>query len=61
MTSSNNLTDQIVCEGTDGAGLDSQKGEIWISTKVSVVIGLVELCLHYGIARDASLATLQVC
>lgn len=60
MTSSNNLTDQIVPWGIDGAGSESQNGEIWITTKVSVVIGLVELSLHYGIARDASLATLQV-
>lgn len=28
--------------------------------KVSVDIGLVELCLHYGISIDASLATVQV-
>ena len=32
----------------------------WIAMKVSVDVNLVELCLHYGIARDASLATVQV-
>ena len=34
--------------------------EKWISTKVSVIIDLVELSLYYGVTRDASLATLKV-
>lgn len=34
--------------------------ETWISTKVSVIIDLVELSLFYGLTKDASLATLQV-
>ncbi|XP_015084887.1 uncharacterized protein LOC107028368 [Solanum pennellii] len=32
----------------------------WIVTKVSIAINLVELGLHYGLTRDASLATMQV-
>ncbi|KAK2995313.1 hypothetical protein RJ640_023827 [Escallonia rubra] len=47
-------------QGSDASRSEVQNGEIWISMKVSVVIGLVELCLHYGTSRDASLATLQV-
>ncbi|XP_050223282.1 uncharacterized protein LOC126673249 [Mercurialis annua] len=37
-----------------------QNGEAWISMKVSVLINLVELSLHSGVTRDASLATLQI-
>ncbi|XP_068305501.1 uncharacterized protein [Pyrus communis] len=32
----------------------------WVMMKVSLVIGLVELCLHTGVARDAPLATVQI-
>lgn len=32
-----------------------------VSMKLSVIIDLVELCLHAGISGDASLATVQVC
>lgn len=42
---------------TESVNLDK---EIWISTKVSVIIDLVELSLYYGLTKDASLATLQV-
>ncbi|KAL8101699.1 hypothetical protein AgCh_033550 [Apium graveolens] len=58
--SSNNVIDHVVSQGLDDAGSDSQSAGIWITTKVSVVVGVVELCLHYGLATDASLATLQV-
>lgn len=58
--SSSNVTERVVSQGLDDAGSDSQSVGIWITTKVSVVVGVVELCLHYGLATDASLATLQV-
>ncbi|XP_062073801.1 uncharacterized protein LOC133778015 isoform X2 [Humulus lupulus] len=38
----------------------SANGEVWIVTKVSVFIGLVELRLYTAMARDAPLATVQV-
>ncbi|KAL3817950.1 hypothetical protein ACJIZ3_003855 [Penstemon smallii] len=46
--------------GIDSAKSEIQSREKWVTTKVSVRIDLVELCLHYGFTRDASLATLQV-
>ncbi|KAL0409292.1 UNVERIFIED_CONTAM: hypothetical protein Sradi_1863600 [Sesamum radiatum] len=50
---------------TGSQALDPAKAEMqargaWVATKVSVHINMVELCLHYGVSRDASLATLQV-
>ncbi|EEF45057.1 vacuolar protein sorting-associated protein, putative [Ricinus communis] len=39
---------------------EAENGESWILMKVSVLISLVELSLHTGLARDASLATLQI-
>ncbi|KAK3008800.1 hypothetical protein RJ639_013898 [Escallonia herrerae] len=59
-TSSVDTIEPLFPQGSDASRSEVQNGEIWISMKVSVVIGLVELCLHYGTARDASLATLQV-
>ncbi|KAJ7944655.1 pleckstrin-likey (PH) domain-containing protein [Quillaja saponaria] len=46
----------------DVNGIDSNTtlDGAWIVLKVSVIINLVELCLHTGVNRDASLATLQV-
>ncbi|TQD75366.1 hypothetical protein C1H46_039097 [Malus baccata] len=46
----------------DPVGLESQNANegAWVMMKVSLVIGLVELCLHTGVARDAPLATVQV-
>lgn len=58
--SSNSVIEHVVSQGLDDAGSDSHSAGIWITTKVSVVVGVVELCLHYGLATDASLATLQV-
>lgn len=38
----------------------TQDGESWITTKVSVAIDLVVLCLRTGIGGDTSLATVGV-
>lgn len=48
--------------GDSDAAVDSkaQNSEVWINMKASVVINLVELSLHSGVSRDASLATMQV-
>lgn len=40
------------------SGISTQ--EVWTAIKVSVTIDLVELRLHSGVARDASLASVQV-
>lgn len=63
--STNTSADVVESEGNisqDVDGLESQiaNGEAWIVTKVSVIIGLVELRLYTTLARDASLATVQV-
>ena len=50
----------IIPQGTDVVESQNVNGEVWILTKVSVVIGLVELRLYTAMARDASLATVQV-
>ncbi|XP_047340944.1 uncharacterized protein LOC124944671 [Impatiens glandulifera] len=39
---------------------ENQNSASWITMKVCIDIDLVELRLHYGIASDASLATVQV-
>ncbi|CAN4127752.1 unnamed protein product [Withania somnifera] len=39
---------------------EAEDKDKWIVTKVSIAIELVELGLHYGLTRDASLATMQV-
>ncbi|XP_024994007.1 uncharacterized protein LOC112527539 isoform X2 [Cynara cardunculus var. scolymus] len=52
--------DPLVRQDSEGHGNEAQNEPAWISMKVSVVVGLVEMSLHYGMARDASLATLQV-
>lgn len=39
---------------------ETQSREVWVATKISVHIDMVELSLHYGVTRDASLSTLQV-
>uniref|UniRef100_A0A2P2MGT2 Uncharacterized protein LOC105636609 n=3 Tax=Rhizophora mucronata TaxID=61149 RepID=A0A2P2MGT2_RHIMU len=41
-------------------GSDVRSGEGGISVKVSVVLNLIELRLHAGVTRDASLASIQV-
>lgn len=47
-------------QGSEAHEYEAQNEQAWISMKVSVIVGLVEMSLHYGMARDASLATLQV-
>ncbi|XP_060207492.1 uncharacterized protein LOC132635217 [Lycium barbarum] len=39
---------------------EAEDEDKWIVTKVSIAVDLVELGLHYGLTRDASLATMQV-
>lgn len=41
-------------------GSEIPHGDVWVAIKVSVVIHLIELCLHAGVSRDTSLATVQV-
>lgn len=60
VTSSVDVVEPLVPQVPDAGVSETQNGEAWIDLKVSVVIDLVELCLHSGAARDASLATLQV-
>ena len=46
----------------DAVALESENadGEVWVVTKVSVLIGLVELRLYAAVTRDTALATVQV-
>ncbi|KAK6935059.1 Pleckstrin homology domain [Dillenia turbinata] len=39
---------------------NAETAESWVTTKVIVVVDLIELSLHSGVARDAPLASLQV-
>ncbi|GFP96481.1 vacuolar protein sorting-associated protein 13c [Phtheirospermum japonicum] len=54
------VSSQTGNQGLDPAQSETQAREILVATVVSVRIDMVELCLHYGVTRDASLATLQV-
>lgn len=54
------MTEPLALQSPDTANTKTEDGIRWITTKVSVSINLVELCLYYGLKRDASLATLQV-
>ena len=60
VSASTDVTDPLVRQGSEAHEYETQNEQAWISMKVSVVVGLVELSLHYGMASDASLATLQV-
>ncbi|PWA96948.1 pleckstrin (PH) domain superfamily protein [Artemisia annua] len=60
VSASTDVMDPLVRQGSEAHEYETQNEQAWISMKVSVVVGLVELSLHYGMARDASLATLQV-
>ncbi|XP_059641926.1 uncharacterized protein LOC132283907 [Cornus florida] len=60
VTSRVDLVETLVPHDSDADESETQIRETWISMKVSVVINLVELCLHHGITRDTSLATVQV-
>ncbi|CAK9173344.1 unnamed protein product [Ilex paraguariensis] len=53
------MRQRSISRDSDAAKSDTQDGETWIAMKVSVVVDLVELCLHYGLSRDAPLATVQ--
>ncbi|KAK1438468.1 hypothetical protein QVD17_04277 [Tagetes erecta] len=54
------VMNSLVHQGSEAREYEAQSEQAWISMKVSVYVGLVEMSLHYGMARDASLATLQV-
>ncbi|XP_057978559.1 uncharacterized protein LOC131164992 isoform X2 [Malania oleifera] len=60
VASSSDLVEPLVSQAPGAAESETQNGEVWVALKVSVVIDLIELCLHSGVARDASLATVQV-
>ncbi|KAI3710546.1 hypothetical protein L2E82_40329 [Cichorium intybus] len=60
VSASADATDALVLQDSEGHEHEAGNEQTWISMKVSVVVGLVELSLHYGMATDASLATLQV-
>lgn len=60
MSASADVMDPLVRQDSEAHEYEAQSEQVWISMKVSVVVGLVEMSLHYGMARDASLATLQV-
>nr|XP_043638921.1 uncharacterized protein LOC122610015 [Erigeron canadensis] len=60
VSTSADAIDTLVGQGLEGHEYEAQSEQVWISMKVSVIVGLVEMSLHYGMARDASLATLQV-
>ena len=55
-----NVSGQVISQVLDSTKSGTQYKETWIATMVSVDIDLVELSLHYGVTRDASLATVQV-
>ncbi|KAG9142715.1 hypothetical protein Leryth_005471 [Lithospermum erythrorhizon] len=54
------VTGSVVPQDSDNVKPESQEVQTWITTRVSIVIDLVELSLHYGLTRDSSLAILQV-
>lgn len=60
VTPSVDAAEPLASQDPDAAENGTQNGESWIALKVSVFVNLVELCLHAGIARDTSLATVQV-
>ena len=51
---------EAITQDPNGTDFPTASGEARVMMKVCVVIDLVELCLHSGIASDASLATVQV-
>ncbi|XP_058190168.1 uncharacterized protein LOC131307586 isoform X5 [Rhododendron vialii] len=50
----------FVSQGSGAVDSEAQNRLTWMAMKVSIDINLVELCLLHGIARDSSLATLQI-
>nr|XP_016473057.1 PREDICTED: uncharacterized protein LOC107795012 [Nicotiana tabacum] len=53
-------TQHLSVRNSDAVKSEAEDKDKWIVTKVSIAIDLVELGLHYGLTRDASLATMQV-
>lgn len=53
-------TQHLSVRNSDVVKSEAEDKDKWIVTKVSIAIDLVELGLHYGLTRDASLATMQV-
>lgn len=60
-SSSGDIVESVSSMKPAEASSEMPRGDVWILTEVSVVINLVELRLHLGTTRDASLAVLQVC
>ncbi|MFS8029949.1 putative vacuolar protein sorting-associated protein [Helianthus anomalus] len=60
VSDSADVVNSLVHQGSEAHEYEAQNEQAWISMKVCVIVGLVEMSLHYGMARDASLATLQV-
>ncbi|KAI7739602.1 hypothetical protein M8C21_022627 [Ambrosia artemisiifolia] len=60
VSDSADVMNSIVRQGSEAHESGAHNEQAWISMKVCVIVGLVEMSLHYGMARDASLATLQV-
>ncbi|VFQ66400.1 unnamed protein product [Cuscuta campestris] len=54
------IMEPLALQSSEIANGETEDDARWVNTKVSVSIELVELCLFYGLTRDASLATLQV-
>lgn len=55
-----NKGQHLSARNSDVVKSEAEDKDKWIETKVSIAINLVELGLHYGLTRDASLATMQV-
>ncbi|KAL7609935.1 hypothetical protein Lser_V15G10156 [Lactuca serriola] len=60
VSASADVVESLVLQDSEGREHGAENEQTWISMKLSVVVGLVELSLHYGMASDAALATLQV-
>ncbi|KAJ8763967.1 hypothetical protein K2173_003749 [Erythroxylum novogranatense] len=60
VTSNGGAVESIDPQHPVGIESESQSVDAWISLKISVVVNLVQLCLHPGLTKDASLATIQV-
>lgn len=59
-TSSEDVIESVIPQIPVGVESQALDREIWIVSEVSLVINLVELCLHAGVTGDASLASVKV-
>ncbi|KAH7549714.1 hypothetical protein JRO89_XS13G0070800 [Xanthoceras sorbifolium] len=59
-TSSEDVVEAVVSQVQVGNESETAHRDVWIAIKVSVVINLIELCLHAGVSRDTSLASVQI-